>query len=208
MIPGAEVCGYQLTNDRTCCHTQGHSGKHSHTWQTGDARYLTIDEKLIDMETGEVVGYTGGLAKRVIEEIVDGRIDAELPKREDTQARALRTLQVQYGYKGSADDNHHPCYASPPTGYSWHYEGVYRALGTDSGGHDVEFEFSSGKLSRIYSINQRRDAVNYARRYGTAKAAAKYDIPAATIRSWNYRKRATARRAFTHVKPRVMTVGS
>jgi hypothetical protein len=175
-------CSRPLLGGRRCCHVRGHYRRHSHTWQPGDARYLDIDEKLLDMETGEVVGYGAGLGQRVIENIVSERI-ANPPSREEIQAKARRVLEVQYGFT-IPDEFKAVVHASPPKGYEWHYEGVTKAIGIDASGHNVEFDFTSGKVQRIYSVNQRQEAVGYARRYGSAKAAAEFDIPSATIRSW------------------------
>ena len=175
----AEQCSHSLSGGRRCCHVKGHGGRHSHTWQQGDARYLEIDEKLLDMETGEVAGYSGELAQRIIEEIT-----GEWPPltREEKQAKARRVLEMQYGF--TIPDKPQRVHASPPRGYNWHYEGDTKAIGIDTSGHDVEFDFTSGKVQRIYSLNQRREATAYARRYGATKAARKLDIPTETIRSW------------------------
>src|SRR5579859_2224821 len=180
-------CNHPLFGGRSCCHVRGHSGRHSHTWQPGDARYLDIDDKLIDMETGEVAGYTGELGQRIAEEITGERITNPPPTPEEKQAKARRVLEVQYGAKFFDDLT--PVHASPPKGYNWHFEGDTKAIGVDTSGHDVEFDFTSGKTTRIYSVNQRRAAVDYARRFGPAKAAGKYDIPLATVRSWTRRSK-------------------
>ena len=178
-------CDHSLFGGRSCCHVKGHSRRHSHTWQPGDARYLEIDEKLIDMETGEVVGYCGGLGDEVIKDIIQER-DSHQPSPEEKQAKARRVLEM-YGF--NIPDKPQRVHASPPRGYSWHYEGDYKAIGVDTLGHNVEFDFTNGKVQRIYSVNQRREAVDYARRFGAARASRKLDIPAATIRSWASRSK-------------------
>jgi len=128
-------CNRPLFGGRTCCHVKGHGGRHSHTWQPGDARDLVIDDKLIDMETGEVAGYGEGLGQQVIEDIVSERI-TNPPTRREIQAKARRVLEMQYGFK--IPDKSQRVYASAPKGYDWHYEGDTKAIGIDAGGHDVE----------------------------------------------------------------------
>jgi len=179
------VCNHPLFGGRSCCHVRGHAGRHSHTWQPGDARYLDIDDKLTDMETGEVVGYTGDLGHRIIEEITGQRINQPEPTPAEKQAKARRVLETQYG---ATFRDCGPVHAYPPTkGYKWHYEGTFKAFGKDASGHNVEFSFETGRVSRIYSLNARREAVDYARRLGATKASRKFDIPVATIRSWTER---------------------
>lgn len=191
-----EVCGHPLTCGRTCCHLSGHAGRHSHTWQRGAARYEDIDCKMIDMETGEVTGYTGGLAQRIIETITGERDDPGFqPTPGEKRAKARRVLEVQYGFKfpleGEYDVLPGDSTVAVPAGESimarncnWHWKGTDKAIGTDQAGHDVEFDYQSGKVTRIYSQNDRREAVSYARRFGPAKASRKLNIPAGTIRSW------------------------
>jgi hypothetical protein len=174
-----EQCNHPLSRGRSCCHVKGHAGRHSHTWQQGDARYLDIDDKIIDMETGEVVGYSGDLGHRIIDTLASERKE---PAPDEKQAKARRVLERQYGAR--IPENYGPVYAVPPDGYDWHYEGTYRAYGTDSIGHSVEFDFRTGKVQRIYSQNQRKEVVSYARASTAAKASRKFGIPAGTIRSW------------------------
>ena len=178
-------CDRPLSNWRWCCHVRGHAGRHSHTWQPGDARYLDIDDKLVDMETGEVVGYGEGLGQRIIEEIVAERI-GNPPSREEIQAKARRVLKM-YGF--TIPDEFKVAHASPPKGYDWYYEGDTKAMGVDTSGHTVEFDFTNGKIQRVYSLNQRREAVDCARRLGATKASQKLDIPVETIRTWAKRSK-------------------
>ena len=79
----------------------------------------------------------------------------------------------------------------PPvnSGYQWHYQTLAIAIGTDDTGRDVEFDRNTGKLHRIYSVNDRREAILCARRLGAAKAGRKFGIPDATIRGWVSRER-------------------
>ena len=180
-------CNRPLFGGRTCCHVKGHDRRHSHTWQPGDARKLDIDDKILDMETGEIAGYSGDLAQRIIGEITGERITGPQPSRGEVQAKARRVLEMQYGFK--IPDNPKRVYASAPKGYDWHYEGDRKAIGVDASGHDVEFDFTSGKVQRIYSVNQRREAVAYASRLGPTQASRKLDIPVETIRTWAKRSK-------------------
>jgi hypothetical protein len=71
-----------------------------------------------------------------------------------------------------------------PANVRWHYRTTDIAIGVDEHGNDVRYDRQTGKLSRIYSQNQRKDAVEYAGRFGATKASRKFDIPVETIRSW------------------------
>jgi hypothetical protein len=191
LVKSIRRCNHPLSGGRLCCHVQGHDGRHSHTWQQGDARYLDTDDKIIDTETGEVVGYCGDLADEAIAEIIAGR-GAFHRKPEldpERQAKARRVLEVQYG--ATFFDDITPARAKPPAGngYRWHYEGAMKAIGTDGNGHDIEFDFASGKVQRIYSASQRRQVVDYARRLGATSASRKFDIPVETIRTWAKRSK-------------------
>lgn len=67
---------------------------------------------------------------------------------------------------------------------NWHYHGPSgHSLGRDDRGRDYESS-PDGKLTRIYSLSQKRQSVAFANIHGAAKAARKYDIPAVTIRKW------------------------
>ena len=68
-----------------------------------------------------------------------------------------------------------------PDGYRWYYKSPTHIYGDDGHGHAVEFDRNAGKVIRLYSVNERREAVAYARRFGAAKAARKFEIPPATI---------------------------
>jgi hypothetical protein len=184
------ICGKRLSGGRTCIHVKGHYVRHGATWQVGDARYLDIDGHLLDMATGEVIGFVVDDTSRVIAEIAaerapDGRHPADPAER---QRKARRVLEL-YGWH--IPDKPATCYAVPPKGYDWYFEGDHAAYGTDSNGHSVEFDFATGKLRRMYSLNDKRRAVAYAKRYGAAKAAKKYDIPAATVRVWTRRSQSS-----------------
>lgn len=182
---GIEACGQLLARGRTCVHVKGIPHGHSAAWQQGDARYQNIDDKIIDMVTGEVVGYAGDLARGIIQELVTGRLAAPEPSPQEKQAKARRVLESQYG--ATFPNGCGPVRAIPPAGYEWYFEGTYKAHGYDPDGNVVSFDFISGEIKRIYSLNQRQRAVDYARLLGATQAARKLKIPVATIRSWTRR---------------------
>lgn len=69
----------------------------------------------------------------------------------------------------------------------FHYHGASGySYGTNSKGHDVAVS-AKGRIERIYSVNQRQEAVDFGQRFGAAKSSRKFDIPAATIRKWMQR---------------------
>jgi len=131
------------------------------------------------METGEVRGYT--------EFGIDGIIEGIRGERAEALANARRVLRL-YGWVVPDGIN----VVTIPEGKAavialavdWYYHGASGwSYGRDESGHNYE-QSPGGKLKRIYSLNQRNEAVAYARRYGAAKAGRKYDVPAKTIRSW------------------------
>jgi hypothetical protein len=176
---GIERCNHPLSRGRKCCHVKGHGRRHSHTWHLGDARYEHIGNCLLDMETGEVIG-----------QWLDGvsRISAEVKQSRRAREDALRALW-----------NHLPGFTVPqgplsalrwedvegaPMDINFHYHGESGwSYGTDTNGHDVSVS-PGGKVERVYSVNQRQEAVSCARRFGAAKASRKFDIPVKTIRTW------------------------
>src|SRR4051794_9032062 len=83
-----------------CVHTKGHAlySRHSHTWQPGDARYLVIDDKCIDMETGEITGFYGDLGQEVIDKIIGDRGSYHRKPEQDPAKleRARKVLEMQY----------------------------------------------------------------------------------------------------------------
>ena len=179
-----ESCNHPLTRGRSCCHARGHEGRHSHTWQRGDARSEHIGDYLLNMETGEVIGDWPDDTSRIIAEV-----HSEPHTRED----ALRVLRNQLpGFKEPvgplpALDWDDDMERYPMDNITFHYHGQSGySYGVTSMGHDVSVS-PAGKVDRLYSINQRREAVEYARRFGAAKAARKFDIPAGSIRSWMVR---------------------
>lgn len=102
-----------------------------------------------------------------------------------TQANARRVLRL-YGADLPDDD-----YAVPVTNpaevrimVDWHYHGASGwSYGRDQAGHNYEMS-PEGRMARIYSMNERAEAVAYAGRFGDTKAARKFDVPRRTIRTW------------------------
>jgi hypothetical protein len=212
------VCNHQLSNGRTCCHVKevpaigyepcplkqsygpgaddrcwhafaikDKSHRHSHTWQLGDARYAVTGGKLVDLETGEFRGNAEFGTGEIIQDIRAGRASwTEAEK----QANARRVLRL-YGSNLPDDDD----YVVPVSDVTkaaimveWHYHGPSGwSYGQDQDGHNYEMS-PEGRLKRIYSLNERSETVTYAQRFGAARAAGKYGIPAGTIRSWMTRK--------------------
>jgi hypothetical protein len=164
------VCGHSLAVGRSCVHVHGVPHRHSHTWQLGDARYERVNGHLVNMETGEVVGdwpeidVTGFLSSgnhiRVLELYLPGFAQAIELVREE--ARMLNA----------------------PNGFDWHYRSPTHIYGSDSSGHSVEFDRATGRVTRLYSVNERRQAVDYAQRFGPTKASRKLGVPVNTIKSW------------------------
>ena len=211
---GIKRCNHALPGGRTCCHvkdaplirylpcsdihgpeggdrcyhpviTTGKPHRHSHSWQLGEARYGVIGGQLINMETGEVAGYTGGLGGQVIGDITTGPFHYKPELDPAAQANARRVLRL-YGFDLPDDDYVIPVSDHVKAGImvSWHYHGASGwSYGTDQEGHNYEMS-PEGKLKRIYSLNERGQAVAFARQAGPAKAARKFDIPPATVRSW------------------------
>jgi hypothetical protein len=208
-----ERCNHPLSEGRTCCHVKGapaigyepcpvkgsygpgaddqcwhpfakdRSHRHGHTWQMGEARYVATGGKVIDMETGEVTGNAEFGTDQIIGKIRPGR---DSRNRADIIADAGRVLRL-YGFNLPDDDS----YAVPVSDHmkadimvNWHYHGASGwSYGTDQDGHNYELS-PEGKLGRIYSPNERREAVDYMRKFGPAKAVRKFGAPRRTIRSW------------------------
>lgn len=175
------VCATPLTRGRRCVHVRGHASRHSHTWHYGDARFLAVGGRLVNMQTGEFAGLWLDDSSRIVGQVKAGS---------RTRVDALRTLRGHLpGFKvpkgplvelGWDDAKERP--VSESIVFHYHGHSGY-SYGRNRAGHDVSVS-PRGKTERLYTLNQRRDAVEFAGRFGAAKAARKFDIPAATIRSW------------------------
>jgi hypothetical protein len=128
------------------------------------------------MESGEVVAVDSDDTSRVIEILSAGNGVSD-PR---------RVLEL---YLPGFNDTVKPLDPPAGGGYTWHYQTLAIALGTDDAGRDVEFDRNTGKLHRIYSVSERREAILCARRIGASKAGRKFGIPDATIRGWVSRER-------------------
>jgi hypothetical protein len=179
----AKQCNHNLLRG-PCVHVRGHArySRHSHTWQMGDARYENIDGKLIDMETGEVMGITSFNTGEIVDSILTERAtygDAE------KLANARRVLRL-YGIEVPDDI----CIVVIERGspmldnVNWDYHGTSGwSYGQDSDGHNYE-RSPDGKAKRIYSLSERQNVVTMASRIGAARAGRACGIPSATVRSW------------------------
>lgn len=165
--------------------------RHSHSWQPGDARYPDIDGYIIDMETGEVVGDYEDLGQEAIKEIIKNQgIYYRKPElNPNMQSKAREALVKMYGFQIPEEFKSRST-LPPAKGYKWHYKGTHTAIGVDDQGHNVEYDYTTEKVHRIYSLNERREAVAYARRFGATKAAKKFDIPYSTLNNWARRSKA------------------
>ena len=114
----------------------------------------------------------------------------------DYQCRCELVIEVYadtiiHGYTGKPIEAHceeDGVTITIPDGITPYYVTPEAAYGFDAHGHDVEVR--DGKVTRIYSQNQRKDAIADAREMGAAAASRKHDIPAETIRSWLGRRTA------------------
>jgi hypothetical protein len=103
-------CAAPLAKGRECVHTQGHDGRHSHTWQPGDARLQQIGDRLINMETGEFVARTADTSS------LNGHCSRPRNQRpSETEAQKVLRAMSQFtgrpvlkslpvGYHGNPDD--------------------------------------------------------------------------------------------------------
>lgn len=192
-----KACGHCLANSRSCVKTVGHESmvlqggrddrQHSATWQMGDARSLTFaDGRTVDMETGELLGCFPPVDAQALRLEVEKGLDSDAKKRE----HARNVLRIQYGFDvDTAEPSPGPAPLSAPEVFrgmrvTWHYQSGDVSYGVTDKGHDVMFNAETERLTRIYSPRQRQESVEYARRFTPATASRKFDIPAATIRSW------------------------
>jgi len=182
-----EQCGHPLAYGRRCVKLKGHqemtlfSGaddrKHAHTWQYGDAKIGTHNNHLVNFETGEVIGD--------YYEIEASRFRPKADKSREDALRVLRNHLPGFreaerdGWKGGTMAAH-----APTIHATWYYSSGDRSFGVTDDGHDVVYDFSTGRVQRIYSINQKREAIEAAKEFGLTVAAKKYGIPKTTISAW------------------------
>lgn len=180
---GIEQCNQPLSRGRVCVHVKDVSYRHSHSWQLGDARYLDVDGKRVDMETGEVVARTDFGTEQIIAEV---KAERATWTREEVQAHARRVLEGQYGFKLPEDA--FPIEADEPpaetVNVNYHHHGMSGwSYGTCEKGHSYE-RSPEGRLRRIHSRNERIEVVEYAKEHTAAEASRKFDIPVKTVRTW------------------------
>jgi hypothetical protein len=139
----------------------------------GDARLGVVAGYLTYMDTGEIAG-----------EWIQVDIAGLTPS--DNKFRVLE-LYLPGFVQGLERVREEARKLNAPTGFDWHYRSETHFYGHDSAGHTVQWDKTSNKLTRLYSVNDRRRSVEYASRFGAAKSGRKYQIPAATIRKWTQR---------------------
>ena len=114
----------------------------------------------------------------------------------DYQCRCELVIEVYadtiiHGYTGKPIEAHceeDGVTITIPDGITPYYVTPEAAYGFDAHGHDVEVR--DGKVTRIYSQNQRQEAIAAAELKGVAATAQELDIPVKTIRSWLGRRTA------------------
>lgn len=193
-VKGAPAIGYELCPDSRpgadirCWHpfAKKESHRHSSTWLHGDARYVEVNGWLVDPETGEQIEATPWPLD-IIGETRRGPFYSTPELDPNRLANARRTLRLTvFGPVLDGDD-----YAVEITNLAevkvtveWHFHGASGwSYGHDQAGHNYEMS-PEGKVKRIYSLNERQAVVDYAQRFGPAKAVRKFDIPRRTVRSW------------------------
>jgi hypothetical protein len=71
----------------------------------------------------------------------------------------------------------------------WHYVGDIVAMGRDIEGRDYEKDMKNGKVERVYSETEKTEALVVADEYGLSAASRKTGIPRTTLNNWNARRR-------------------
>jgi hypothetical protein len=160
------------------------------------------DGRIVNMETGELVGDLPPVDARAI------RLDM-LPPEAKTAAGpkpmppdfhsgpwpywcphaagdmwACRACNYGYEYADGPEGTAMASVIALGDGATWHYSGDGMRVGVDAQGRDVRQDLKTGKVSRIYSVQMRRDAVEFAERFGAAHASRKFHIPAKTVQGW------------------------
>lgn len=69
----------------------------------------------------------------------------------------------------------------------WHYFGSTHWFGRDAEGRDYEMDINTGKVERIYSVRDKRDALELIAEYGLSAASRKTSIPRTTLKNWHTR---------------------
>lgn len=193
-VKGAPAIGYELCPDSRpgadirCWHpfAKKESHRHSDTWLHGDARLVRAGDWLADSGTGEKVQALPWPLD-IIGETRRGPFYSRPDLDPNRQADARRALRLTV-FSFALDNDDYAVEITNPTevkvAVEWHYHSASGwSYGHDQAGHNYELS-PEGRLKRIYSLNERREAVTYAQRFGPARAARKFDIPPGTVRSW------------------------
>lgn len=180
-------CGKALPKGRRCVKLKGHeeivlqSGKsderHSYTWQMGDAAIVVWpDGRTVDMGTGELLcegldlfsegtrfPYTASAPIEVLRNYLPGFREAEDHEWKSDTMTAIATPVIEADY---------------------YYHGNGISIGRTREGYTVSRYDKSGKVERIYSVDERQSAVDLARQIGLTAASLKLDVPRNSIKSW------------------------
>jgi hypothetical protein len=205
-------CGEPLTRGRSCVHARGHEGHHSHSWEPYNYRVREISGRYVDTVTGEIVCEltdaedfasrarserpSESEAAKILGSISSFRgkpvlkpLPADYHGREDywcphTAADMMACARCNYGFENA--DGSKPPVAPPAVNVDveWHYRGKLVWMGRDAEGHDYEKDARTGNVTRVYSANDKRDAVALAAEHGVTAAARKTGIPWSTLKNW------------------------
>jgi hypothetical protein len=162
-------CGEPLLKGRTCCKTKGHDDKHSHTWHQGDARVTTIGLREVNMETGELLG-----------EIASAPLGLR-------PGRPLDVLRTMYGITPPDDRLVITGEPMETLEATYHYTAARHSFGVTVNGWDVRRDDITGKVTRIHSLNEKRDALALVSEYGLSAASRKTGISRNTLKAWRDR---------------------
>ena len=197
-VKGAPAIGYELCPDDTndadirCWHPfpKAKLHRHSATWLHGSARLVKVGDWLVDPDTGEQIEAAPWIPE-IIEEVRRDpfHYKPELdPNRHADARRALRLTVFNFALDNDDYAVDVTNIAEVKVTVEWHYHGASGwSYGHDRAGHSYELS-PDGKVKRIYSLNECREALAFARRFGPTKAAQKLDIPVNTIKSWRRRR--------------------
>jgi hypothetical protein len=191
--------------------------RHSHSWENYSRGVVQIGNRLVDTATGEVVDELASFepfggrtrdyrpseseAKKILGNSsplqgtpvlkslapdYHGRNDYWCPH---VASDMWTCKRCNYGLE-RLDGVTVPV-ASPQVPVSedivWHFKGKHVYMGTDPEGRDFEKDVKTGSVTRVYSINDRREAVALADEYGLSAAARKTGIPRSTLQNWKRR---------------------
>jgi hypothetical protein len=206
-------CAEPLSKGRTCCHVRGHDRRHSHTWHRGDARFETIGNRVINLETAELAGESAEVKRLTVKyraertsprnvlaayspAFASEPTGRELPPDDyvgpwrywcphEDHHDMWRCNRCNYGIEMPAYEQDTITGGQTVDDVSYYFRANSgRSYGITTDGHDVRRDDATGRISRMYSMTQKRDAVEVVREYGLSAASRKLDIPRPTLKSW------------------------